>query len=220
MDWNTYKNVRVQWFNICQTILRTKIQLTKFCSLGVKCFTAIRYSVVEITVLNLSLPSTTSLHFLYYFSQLLFTLSVDHTQLTINVSNKNIVGVYECRVTTVQGQASTFINISLPGKILNSYRMHVLTFQSILEPPVVQVEPSNRTVLTGGSVSFECLVNGTLPYTIQWLFGSATILPLGVSVLGNTQLVINSANRTHTGSYVCVVSDEINEVMATAVLLV
>ena len=49
-----------------------------------------------------------------------YTLSVDHTQLTINVSNKNIVGVYECRVTTVQGQASSFINVSLPGKIFNN----------------------------------------------------------------------------------------------------
>ena len=74
----------------------------------------------------------------------------------------------------------------------------------LIEPPAVRVEPSNKTVLTGSSVSFECLVNGTLPYTIQWLFGSATILPLGVSVLGNTQLVINSASRTHTGSYMCV----------------
>ena len=148
-----------------------------------------------------------------------YTLSVDHTQLTINVSNKNIVGVYECRVITTQGQASSFINVSFPGKIFSSFCIYVFK-STILEPPVVQVVPSNRTVLTGSSVSFECLVNGTLPHTIQWLFGSATILPLGVSVLGNTQLVINSANRTHTGSYVCVVSDEINEVMATAVLLV
>ena len=44
-----------------------------------------------------------------------YTLSVDHTQLTINVSNNNIVGVYECRVTTVQGQASTFINVTIQG---------------------------------------------------------------------------------------------------------
>ena len=127
-------------------------------------------------------------------------------------------------MTTVQGQASTFINVSFPGKIFIKIALHACPHfpsnsQSILEPPVVQVEPSNRTILTGNSVSFKCLVNGTLPHTIQWLFGSATILPLGVSVLGNT-LVINTANRVHAGSYVCVASDDINEVMATAVLLV
>ena len=86
----------------------------------------------------------------------------------------------------------------------------------------MQVQPSNRTVVTGSSASYVCLldfVNGTLPHTIQWLFGSSSILPPGISILGST-LVINSANRTHTGSYVCAVSDGINEVMATAMLLV
>ena len=83
----------------------------------------------------------------------------------------------------------------------------------------MRVEPSNKTVLTSNNASFECLVNGTLPHTIEWLFGSSSILPPGVSILGST-LVINSANRTHTGSYVCVVSDGINEVSATVMLLV
>ena len=49
-----------------------------------------------------------------------YTLSVDHTQLTINVSSKNIAGVYECRVTTTQGQASSFISVILPGKYYHS----------------------------------------------------------------------------------------------------
>ena len=58
-----------------------------------------------------------------------YTLSVDRTQLTINVSNKNIVGVYECRVTTVQGQASTFINVSLPGMNNGFAFMSLLMFK-------------------------------------------------------------------------------------------
>ena len=97
-------------------------------------------------------------------------------------------------MTTVQGQASTFINVSFPGKIFIKIALHACPHfpsnsQSILEPPVVQVEPSNRTILTGNSVSFKCLVNGTLPHTIQWYLDQQ-LLPLGVSVLGNT-LVIN-----------------------------
>ena len=44
-----------------------------------------------------------------------YSLSSDQTLLNVNVSDKNIAGVYECRVKTLQGQDSAFINVSFPG---------------------------------------------------------------------------------------------------------
>ena len=86
---------------------------------------------------------------------------------------------------------------------------------------MVIVMPPTQTVETGENVIFECLVNGTLPYTLRWMFGSSPLLPAdGITVQGNT-LVINSATSVNTGEYTCVVSDNINSnVTSTGVLQV
>ena len=86
---------------------------------------------------------------------------------------------------------------------------------------MVRVEPSSQTVVEGGSTSFQCSANGTLPHSMQWMFGQSSILPGGVAVTENTStLVISDVNRIHSGEYSCVVKDEINTVTATVMLLV
>ena len=82
----------------------------------------------------------------------------------------------------------------------------------------MRVEPPSNTVVTGGAVSYQCLANGTLNFSVRWMFGS-TSLPEGVVQQGNN-LSIMTVNRTHAGTYVCVVADDINTVMAEATLLV
>ena len=81
------------------------------------------------------------------------------------------------------------------------------------------MEPPTQTVLAGTRVTYQCIANGTLPHTVQWRFGTTSNLPAGVSVQEDT-LVINSTDRSHAGTYVCVVSDKINMVMRNAILQV
>ena len=45
-----------------------------------------------------------------------YTLSESRTQLTIGVTGSEVAGIYEIRVMTAQGNSSTSINVSFPGK--------------------------------------------------------------------------------------------------------
>ena len=44
-----------------------------------------------------------------------YAFSSDRQSITIIVTNKNVTGIYECRVTTTEGMNSAFINVTFPG---------------------------------------------------------------------------------------------------------
>ena len=44
-----------------------------------------------------------------------YVFSSDRQSLTIVETSKNVIGIYECRVTTTEGISSAFINITFPG---------------------------------------------------------------------------------------------------------
>lgn len=75
-------------------------------------------------------------------------------------------------------------------------------------PPVV-LPPDSQTAATGVEVSFTCLIQSNLNYTIEWtLNGVPLALNPNIESVGDT-LTIHSVLGNHEGSYRCVVTNAV-----------
>jgi hypothetical protein len=89
-------------------------------------------------------------------------------------------------------------------------------------PPVIVVQPANKTNLVGTTASFSVTASGAVPLSYQWQF-NGTNLTDGGNVIGSTSTTLTLSNVlfNETGSYEVVVSNAYGEVTsAPAYLLV
>ncbi|GBP85803.1 Down syndrome cell adhesion molecule-like protein Dscam2 [Eumeta japonica] len=99
-------------------------------------------------------------------------------------------GVYTCVVTNAAGKANTSAELA------------------IKVPPYWQVEPTDTSVLLGGSLTIICEARGHPPPTIYWsrISGSSESSLGSVTdpvVLRNGSLRVEAARADHSGRYVC-----------------
>jgi hypothetical protein len=71
-----------------------------------------------------------------------------------------------------------------------------------LAPPVISIQPTNQSVVLGGSASFSVSATGIAPLVYQWQFVGTNL-----ASATNTMLVLNAVASTNAGSYDVVVSD-------------
>jgi len=85
---------------------------------------------------------------------------------------------------------------------------------TILVPPSITSQPSNQTVVVGGSVNFQVSATGTAPLSYQWLFNSTN------SLGGNTNtLSLTNAQTSQAGGYAVVITNNAGSVTSTVAML-
>jgi hypothetical protein len=85
---------------------------------------------------------------------------------------------------------------------------------TVLLPPSILVQPTNRLVTPGSSATFSVAASGTGPLTYQWRFN-------GIALPGatNSSHIIASAQPTNAGDYSVEITDSVGSVLsATATL--
>ncbi|MGP8236222.1 MAG: immunoglobulin domain-containing protein, partial [Limisphaerales bacterium] len=83
-----------------------------------------------------------------------------------------------------------------------------LNFTASNFPPVFLCQPSNVTVLQGGSATFSVCVSSALPYSLQWFFDGN---PLAGAT--NSSLVLNNVLSNKEGTYTVLVSSASGSVL-------
>ena len=83
-----------------------------------------------------------------------------------------------------------------------------LNFTASNFPPVFLCQPSNVTVLQGGSATFSVCVSSALPYSLQWFFDGN---PLAGAT--NSSLVLNNVLSNKEGTYTGLVSSASGSVL-------
>ena len=68
--------------------------------------------------------------------------------------------------------------------------------------PAITTQPTNQTVLAGGTATFNVTASGTAPLGYQWKFGGTNILNAT-----NTMLTLNNVQLSQAGSYSVMVSN-------------
>ena len=88
----------------------------------------------------------------------------------------------------------------------------VLTVQVF--PPVIGTQPTNQSVLVGGTASFAVSVSGSAPFSYQWYFNDSDILDAT-----NAAYSIFSVGINNAGSYYVVVTNSAGSVTSSSVVL-
>ncbi len=114
--------------------------------------------------------------------------------LTISGADTNDAGNYRCVVTNAYGSVT-----SSPA---------TLTVTNLNYPPVITQQPTDQTVVAGGTVSFAVLAGGSEPLNYRWQKNNAN-LSNGGHYSGSTTatLTITNANDSDGASYRCVVTN-------------
>jgi hypothetical protein len=89
---------------------------------------------------------------------------------------------------------------------------------TVLLPPRILVQPTNRLVAPGNSATFSVAASGTGPLTYQWRFNGAVL-----ANATNSSYAVASAQSTNAGDYAVEVTDSVGSVLsapATLYLLV
>lgn len=75
-------------------------------------------------------------------------------------------------------------------------------------PPFMAIQPTNRTVISPGSINLVGVAGGSTPLSYQWHFNGAPLANgSGVSGVTTTNLVITGAAAAHAGVYTLVVTN-------------
>ena len=92
----------------------------------------------------------------------------------------------------------------------------LLTVEMPVVAPTIVVQPTNQTVMVGGTLSFSVVAEGTEPLTYQWSLDGTNLLEAT-----NALLVLTNVQVSDAGFYSVVVSNNLgSEVSANASLLV
>jgi subtilase family serine protease len=91
---------------------------------------------------------------------------------------------------------------------------------SVISPPVITVQPTNQSVLQGGTAIFTVTATGGLPLSYQWR-DNGTNLTDGGNVLGSTttNLVIGNVSSNNVGTYTVTVTNIAGAVTSSNALL-
>ena len=71
------------------------------------------------------------------------------------------------------------------------------------QPPMIETQPTNQTVLVGGSASFNVSATGLPPLIYQWYWNGTN----GITGATNTVLTLNDVQLTNAGEYSVTVSN-------------
>ena len=117
--------------------------------------------------------------------------------LSITSVSDNDVASYSVTVTNLIG-STTSSNATL----------------TVINPPVITMQPLAQRVLLGGSVSFNVSLNGTAPFRYQWRFNGSGILNAT-----NAAYAIQAVGATNSGSYSVVVTNSAGSATSSNALL-
>lgn len=109
------------------------------------------------------------------------------TSATLNLSNiqTNDAGSYQVIVTNNYGSATSAV-----------------ATLSVLLPPVIPMQPTNRTVSFGATTVFAAAGTGTAPLVYRWQKDGTNLVDgNGFSGTGTSSLVISNAQMSHVGNY-------------------
>ena len=100
------------------------------------------------------------------------------------------------------------------GSALSSNAL--LTVQMPAVAPTIEVQPTNQTVLAGGTISLEVVAAGTEPLSYQWSLNGANLLDAT-----NALLLLTNVQMGDAGSYAVLVTNDVGfELSSNAVLTV
>lgn len=71
------------------------------------------------------------------------------------------------------------------------------------------MKPKDTVAISGSKVVLECIANGFPKPRVTWLQdGSPVVLGSGYSILGESNLLIESVSVAHAGNYTCQAKSE------------
>jgi subtilase family serine protease len=79
-----------------------------------------------------------------------------------------------------------------------------------VEPPVIISQPTNQTVMVGGTATFSVSATSMLPLSYQWFFGSNSM-----TGQTNSSLVLTDVQLSQAGNYAVVVSNLVDAVLSS-----
>jgi hypothetical protein len=85
---------------------------------------------------------------------------------------------------------------------------------TVIDPPVITVQPLGRRVLAGGSVSFNVTLSGTAPFHYQWRFNGGSILSAT-----DAAYAIQAVGDASRGNYSVVVTNPAGSAISSDALL-
>ena len=80
--------------------------------------------------------------------------------------------------------------------------------------PTIVLQPTNQTVLAGGTVSFSVVVEGTEPLSYQWSFNGTNLVEAT-----NAELVLTNVQWSDAGDYAVLVTNEVGFALSSNALL-
>ena len=91
---------------------------------------------------------------------------------------------------------------------------------SVISPPDITSQPSNRAVLDGATATFTVGVSGGLPLTFQWQFNGTNLTDGGnISGSTNTTLTIANDSEADAGNYDHIISNAAGVITSSNALL-
>jgi len=120
-----------------------------------------------------------------------------NASLILSNAKTNQAGYYAVLVTNAN------------GSILSSNA--VLT---VLSPPSIWIQPTNKTVITNGTAIFSVTAKGSLPLSYQWGFNGTNL-----SLATNDLLMLFNVQLKQAGSYSVTVTNQAGSVTSSNVLL-
>ncbi len=113
--------------------------------------------------------------------------------LTVSLADSNDVANYRCVVTNPYGTATSntaTLTLAAPG------------------PPTITQQPSNQSVLPGGTATFAVTASGTAPLSYQWQKNQSNLTNGGhYSGATTATLTVSSADSSDVAAYRCVVTN-------------
>ena len=145
------------------------------------------------------------------------------TSLTSVVSSDDIQdGIIQASTVTLTVLANTtyrinvdgFNNADAAGADTGGITLNFNFVATIGTPPSITTQPTNATVIIGGSASFSVVASGSAPLSYQWLFDGAPI-----SGATSATYSISGAATSQGGNYSVTVTNPAGSVSSASVLL-
>ncbi|XP_078373690.1 uncharacterized protein LOC144657247 isoform X3 [Oculina patagonica] len=128
---------------------------------------------------------------------------VNEGNLTILNVTTDDSGSYVCTATSNMGTMSA------------SVQLRVHTALNFITRP-----PSSVIVYTGKTLKLTCSASSDLQPTVSWMFHGAPSLPQGAVTDASNDMVVLSANVTHSGTYTCIATNSLSSLQANVIVLV
>ena len=138
----------------------------------------------------------------------------DIYSLQVNSVSETELGKYTVVVSLDGLNATDSVTLSFAGKSFHCKCctnmtiafIHYVLSTYFTEPALATVTPSSVTVNEGEEVRLRCVAEGSGALTIIWTMAGGSPLPVGVQENGN-EILIAAASSSHSGTYVCSVSN-------------